>query len=50
VQRRDGKRRAVEGVEGKGHRQQKELMGKGRGCAEEEREEESSRKSRRERG
>jgi hypothetical protein len=33
MQRKDGKRRAVEGVEGKGHRQWKELMGKERGCA-----------------
>jgi hypothetical protein len=38
----------IEGAEGKGHRQRKELMGKGRGCGEEEREEESSRRSGRE--
>ncbi len=44
VQRKDGKRRAVEEAKGKGPRQQKEIMGKGRGCGEEEREEESSRR------
>jgi hypothetical protein len=48
VQRKNGKRRAVEGVEEKGHRQQKEIMGKERGCGEEEREEYSSRRSGRE--
>ncbi len=48
MQRKNGKRREVEEAEGKGHRQQKELMGKGRGCGEEEREEESSRRSGRE--
>jgi hypothetical protein len=35
MQRKDGKRKAVKGAEGNGPRQQKELMGKGRGCAEE---------------
>ncbi len=45
MQRKDGKRRAVEGVERKGNRRNKELMGKGRGCAEEEREEENRRRS-----
>ncbi len=49
MERKNRKRRAVEGVEGKGHRQQKELMGKGRGCAKEEWEEERSRRSGRER-
>ncbi len=47
MQRKNGKSRAVE-AKGKGHRQQKEIMGKGRGCAEEEWEKESSRRSRRE--
>jgi hypothetical protein len=48
VQRKDGKWRPVEGAEGKGHRQQQDLMGKVRGCAEEEWEEESRRRSGRE--
>jgi hypothetical protein len=43
----NGKRRVVE-AKGKGRRQQKEIMGKGRGCVEERWEEESFRRSRRE--
>jgi hypothetical protein len=44
----ESKMGAVE-AKGKGHRQQKEIMGKGRGCGEEEREEEISRRSGKER-